>query len=85
MPWASLIWRVFQRDALECSYCRGRMEIVAAITSRAAIVRILGHMGLTPEAPAFHAGRPPPQTELPFADEVPDPVADAPAPDDFQA
>jgi hypothetical protein len=61
------------------------MEIVAALTSKAAITRVLGHLGLSAEAPGFHPARPPPQTELPFADEAPNFVADAPAPEDFGA
>ena len=61
------------------------MEIVAALTSRPAIERVLGHLGISVEAPGFHAARPPPQTQLPFADEAPDFVADAIAPEDFGA
>jgi Putative transposase len=33
-PWASLIWRVFLKDVLECARCKGRMQIVTALTSR---------------------------------------------------
>jgi hypothetical protein len=83
LPWASLIWRVFLKDVLECARCKGRMEIIVALTSRVAVARVLGHLGLSVEAPGFHAARPPPQTELPFADEAPDFVADATAPEDF--
>jgi hypothetical protein len=71
LPWASLIWRVFLKDVLECARCKGRMEIVASLTSKAAITRVLGHLGLSADAPGFHPARPPPQTELPFADEAP--------------
>ncbi|HVX93653.1 MAG TPA: transposase [Polyangia bacterium] len=85
LPWASLIWRVFLNDVLECARCKGRMEIAAALTSRPAIERVLRHLGISVEAPGFHAARPPPQTQLPFADEAPDFVADAAAPDDFGA
>jgi hypothetical protein len=85
LPWAVLIWRVFLRDVLECARCEGRMEIVAALTSKAAITRVLGHLGLAADAPGFHSARPPPQVELPFRDEAPDFVADAPAPEDFGA
>jgi hypothetical protein len=42
-------------------------------------------LGLSVDAPGFHPARPPPQTELPFADEARDFVADAPAPEDFGA
>jgi len=85
LPWATLIWRVFLRDVLECLRCKGRMEIVAALTSKAAITRVLRHLGLSAEAHGFHPARPPPQVELPFADEAPDFVADAPASEDFGA
>jgi hypothetical protein len=30
----------FLKDALECGHCGGRMEIVAALTSKAAIVLV---------------------------------------------
>jgi hypothetical protein len=85
LPWASLIWRVFLRDVLECARCKGRMEIVAALTSKAAVARVLGHLGLSVDAPGFHPARPPPQGELPFADEAREFLADAPAPEDFGA
>ena len=65
-PWASLIWRVFLEDVLACTRCSGRMTIVAAVTSRAGVTRILEHLGLPTEAPDFHAARPPPQGELPL-------------------
>lgn len=61
------------------------MEIVAALTSKTAVGGVLGHLGLSAEVLEFHPARPPPQAELQFADEAPDFVADAPAPDDFGA
>jgi hypothetical protein len=82
-PWASLIWRVFLKDVLECGRCSGRMEIVAAVTSRVGVVRILEHMGLPSVAPAVHPPRPPPQAEPPFGVSGFEP--DPPAPDDFDA
>ena len=82
-PWASLIWRVFLKDVLECAQCSGRMEIVAAVTSPAGVVRILEHMGLPSEAPAAHPPRPPPQAELPF--DVSGFEPDPPAPDEFDS
>jgi hypothetical protein len=41
------------------------MEIVAAVTSTAGIVRILEHMGLPTVAPTVHPPRPPPQRNCP--------------------
>jgi hypothetical protein len=81
-PWASLIWRVFLEDVLACARCSGRMTIVAAVTSRAGLIRILGSLRLPAEAPRFHPARPPPQVELPF-DAVPAFEPDPPAPDGF--
>jgi Putative transposase len=82
-PWASLIWRVFLKDVLECARCSGRMEIVAAVTSPAGVLRILEHMGLSSVVPPVHLPRPPPQAELPF--DVSGFEPDPPAPDDFDA
>jgi hypothetical protein len=50
-PWASLIWRVFLKDVLECRRCAGRMQIVAALTSRPSIDRLLEHLRPKPDAP----------------------------------
>jgi hypothetical protein len=82
-PLASLIWRVFLKDVLECARCSGRMEIVANATVPADIVRILEHIGLPSEAPAAHPPGPLPQSELPFNVSGFEP--DPPAPDDFDA
>jgi hypothetical protein len=51
------------------------MEIVAAVTSKDGIARILEHMGLPSDAPTFHPPRPPPQVELPFGGFEVDPAA----------
>jgi hypothetical protein len=81
-----LIWRGFLKDVLECTRCKGRMQIVAALTSRPNIERVLEHLGLRTDAPQFHPARPLPQSELSFGDQ---PAAfyypDPPAPDDFAA
>jgi len=81
IPWASLIWRVFLKDVLECARCSGRMEVVAAVTSREAVVRIIGYMGLPTGPPPLHPPRPPPQATLPF--DISGFEPDPPAPDDF--
>jgi len=59
------------------------MEIVAAVTSPASVVRILAHMDLPSIAPAVHPPWPPPQGELWFdaCGFAPDP----PASDDLDA
>ena len=84
-PWASMIWRVFLNDVLECVRCKGRMEIVAALTSGHAIERVLGHLGLPLDAPELHPARPPPQMEMSFGDDPSGFSPDPPAPDDFAA
>jgi hypothetical protein len=80
-PWASLIWRVFLKDVLECTRCSGRMEIITAVTSPEGVARILEHLKLPSVAPAFHPPRPPPQGTLSF--EACGFEADPPARDDF--
>jgi hypothetical protein len=80
-----MIWRVFLNDVLECVRCKGRMEIVAALTAGHAIERVLGHLGLPLDAPEFHPARPPPQIEMSFGDDPSGFSPDPPAPDDFAA
>jgi hypothetical protein len=72
-------------DVLECVRCKGRMEIVAALTSGHAIERVLGHLGLPLDAPELHPARPPPQIEMSFGDDPSGFSPDPPAPDDFAA
>jgi len=81
--WASLIWLVFLADILACTRCSGRMAIVAAVTANVGVTRILEHLGLLTDAPAFHAARPPPQAHLPLDAAPPVFEADPPPPDDF--
>jgi len=64
-PWASLIWRLFLADVLECALCGGRMEPVAVVTVPAAIARVLDHLGLHSNVPTFRPARPPTQLGLP--------------------
>jgi len=59
------------------------MQIVAALTSRVSIERVLRHLGLTVDAPEFHPARPPPQSELSFGDATAAFYPDPPAPEDF--
>jgi len=61
-PWADLLRRAFAVDVLDCPECGGRLRLLATITQRAVIERILAHFGLptdpvTPEpARSFGAG-----------------------------
>ena len=62
--WARLLERVFDIDLRRCPSCgAGELRIIAAILQRAAIEKILAHLGLDPRPPprgraseAGHAG-----------------------------
>ena len=62
--WARLLKRVFDIDLRRCPSCgAGELKIIAAILQRAAIGKILTHLGLDPRPPprgraskAGHAG-----------------------------
>ena len=47
IEWARLLWHVWGVDALECPGCGGRMRMIAAITERVGIVRILDHLDVS--------------------------------------
>jgi hypothetical protein len=57
--WAELMKRVWFLDVLECPRCLGRMKIVAAIHSPAAIRKILDCLGLPSRAPPVAPARSP--------------------------
>jgi hypothetical protein len=56
ISWARLLKRVFEIDIERCPHCGGNMKIIAALLEKAAITKILGHLGLParvpPRAPA---------------------------------
>jgi hypothetical protein len=49
--WAALLERTFAIDVLTCPDCGGRVRLIATITDHAVIEKILGHLGLPPDAP----------------------------------
>jgi hypothetical protein len=51
--WADLLRRVFAFDVLDCPQCGGRLRLLATITQREVVERILSHLGLPiePELP----------------------------------
>ena len=51
ISWARLLKRVFEIDIEHCPHCGGNMKIIAAILERAAITKILNHLGLPARAP----------------------------------
>ena len=57
IDWARLLWRVWGIDALRCSGCGGRMKMIAALTDRAGIVRVLEHLGVSTEVPRMRRSR----------------------------
>jgi hypothetical protein len=46
-------------DVLECPKCHGRLRIVAVVTEREPVRRILEHLGLPTEAPPVARARDP--------------------------
>ncbi len=57
IEWARLLWRVWGIDALACPACGGRMKMIAALTERAGIVRVLEHLGVSTEVPRMRRSR----------------------------
>jgi len=57
IEWARLLWRVWGVDALKCPACGGRMKMIAALTERAGIVRVLEHLGVSTEVPRMRRSR----------------------------
>ena len=51
ISWARLLKRVFEIDIEQCPHCGGALKIIAAILERAAITKILSHLGLPARAP----------------------------------
>jgi hypothetical protein len=64
VDWASLLRRSFSVDVLECPKCHGRLRIVAVITEREPIRRILAHLGMATEAPPLAHARDPTDDQL---------------------
>jgi len=57
IDWARLLWRVWGVDALKCPACDGQMKMIAAITERVGIERILEHLGISTEVPRMRRAR----------------------------
>ena len=57
IDWARLLWRVWGVDALRCPACDGRTKMIAAVTERVGIVRILEHLGVSTEVPRMRRAR----------------------------
>jgi hypothetical protein len=59
VDWATLLRRSFAADVLECPKCHGRLRVVAVITEREPVRRILAHLGLPTDAPPTARARDP--------------------------
>jgi hypothetical protein len=67
VDWATLLRRSLSIDVLECPKCHGRLGIVAVITERDPVRRILSHLGMPTDAPPLARARDP--TEAAYGDE----------------
>jgi hypothetical protein len=59
VDWAMLLRRSLSVDVLECTKCHGRLRVVATITEREPVHRILMHLGLPTEPPPLARARDP--------------------------
>jgi hypothetical protein len=59
VDWATLLRRSFAVDVLECPKCHGRLRVVAVITERDPVRRILAHLGVPTDAPRVARARDP--------------------------
>ena len=59
VDWATLLRRSFSVDGLECPKCHGRLRVVAIITEREPVCRILAHLGMPTEPPPVARARDP--------------------------
>jgi hypothetical protein len=64
LDWASLLRRSFSVDVLECPKCHGRLRVVAIITEREPVRRILAHLGMETDAPPLARARDPTDDQL---------------------
>jgi hypothetical protein len=63
VDWATLLRRSLAVDVLECPTCHGRLRVVAVITEREPIQRILAHLGMPTEPPPVAPARDPTDDE----------------------
>ncbi len=59
VDWATLLRRSFAVDVLECPKCHGRLRVLAVITEREPVRRILAHLGMTTDSPPIARARDP--------------------------
>jgi hypothetical protein len=61
--WSELMRRAFGYDLLDCSQCGGKMVLLACITQRAVIAKVLRHLGLPSEPPRPAQARASPRSQ----------------------
>ena len=59
VDWATLLRRSLSVDVLKCPKCHGRLPVVAVITEREPVQRILAHLGLLTDPPPVSRARDP--------------------------
>jgi hypothetical protein len=59
VDWATLLRRSFAVDVLECPKCHGRLRVIAVITERDPVRRILAHLRVPTDAPPLARARDP--------------------------
>jgi hypothetical protein len=59
VDWATLLRRSFDVDAMQCPKCQGRLRVIAVVTEREPVRRILECLGLPIDAPPVARARDP--------------------------
>jgi hypothetical protein len=59
IDWARLLRRSLEVDVLQCPKCDGRLRVLAIITEREPVERILSHLGMPTAAPPVARARDP--------------------------
>jgi hypothetical protein len=59
IDWARLLRRSMDVDVLTCPKCDGRLRVLAVITERASVQRVLSHLGVPLEPPVLARARDP--------------------------
>ena len=59
IDWASLLRRSMDVDVVQCPKCHGRLRVLAVITEREPVQRILSHLGLPTQPPPLARVRDP--------------------------
>jgi Putative transposase/Transposase zinc-binding domain len=67
LPWADLLRRTWEIDVLQCTFCGGRMKVVAVVTDRAEVARLCQNLGEPAEPPPVAPARLPAQLDMAFA------------------